>query len=157
MENNNEALKEKAKNKLKDELKNTKDKSFAEPVIEYLLKRCEEDMGVVEDILLEHKNWTSCYDYIYAQARKKATGNSVAIRDDIVFEWAEDYYHKEYTEEEKNKDNKISSSKKVAKKTEQKKESKTNIEKVVSVPKTKKEHKKNDSLEGQMSIFDLGL
>ena len=150
-ENNNEVLKEKAKNKLKDELKNTKDKAFAEPVIEYLLKRCEEDMGVVEDILLEHKNWASCYDYIYAQARKKATGNSVAIRDDIVFEWAEDYYHKEDTEVEK----KVEKAKK-DKKTEIIKEKKK-TKKVPEVKEEKQKYKKVEELEGQMSIFDMGL
>ena len=149
--NNNEALKEKAKNKLKSELENAKDKSFAKPVIEHLLKRCAEDKGVAEDVLLEHKTWEKCYGYIYEQARKQATGNRAVVRDEVVFEWAEDYFHR---------DDKAKEEKKVTKKTEQKKENKSKEEESVNILKPKKEskkEKKTDDLEGQMSIFDLGL
>lgn len=92
-----------AKEKLEKELKGAKDKSFAESIIGYLLKRCEEDEGVAEDVAQEHKTWDKCFDYIYAQARKQAAGNRAAVRDDVVYEWAEDYYHKDDKAEEAEK------------------------------------------------------
>ena len=44
-----------------------------------------------------------CYQYINEQARKQAKGNSCAVRDDVVYEWAEDYYHKDDKAEEEEK------------------------------------------------------
>ena len=82
--------------KLQDELKKAKNKAFAEPIIEHLIKRCQEDAGFAEDVLGEKKTYVNCDAYIYSLAKKEA-GNSrqVAIRNDTVFEWAEDYYRME--------------------------------------------------------------
>ena len=170
MENNirlvedDKVLKEKAKNKLKDELEKAKDKDFAEPVIGYLLKRCAEDKGVVEDVLLEHKTWEKCYSYIYDQARKQAQGNSVAVRDDVVYEWAEDYFHKDDKEEKAKDESKKKQEGKMQikkKKIEKMEEAKEEIKKVEAKSskrnEDKKKHKDTEELEGQMSIFDLGL
>lgn len=60
---NAKPLKQRAKEKLEGELKNAKDKNFADPVITYLLKRCEEDDGLAEDVLQNHKTWEKCYGY----------------------------------------------------------------------------------------------
>jgi len=96
-------VKQLAEEKLKKELAAAKDKSFADPIISYLLKRCEEDEGMAEDVVQEHKTWKKCFDYIYSQARKQAKGNCAAVRDDVVYEWAEDYYHKDDKAEEEKK------------------------------------------------------
>ena len=85
------AVKERAIKKLKDELKNAKDKSFADPIIKYLMGRCEDDKGLSEDILQKHKTWEKCLSYVYSLARKQANGNCAAVRDEVVYEWAEDY------------------------------------------------------------------
>ena len=159
---NNEALKEKAQNKLKSELENAKDKSFAEPVIEYLLKRCAEDKGISEDVLLEHKTWEKCYNYIYEQARKQSTGNRAVVRDAVVFEWAEDYFHRDDKAEEEKKAKDAKKNTNLKKKAEPKKvvnqEEKKITDPINEVLKVeKKKHKKTEDLEGQMSIFDLGL
>ncbi len=58
-EENAKPLKQRAKEKLEGELKNAKDKNFADPVITYLLKRCEEDDGLAEDVLQNHKHGKS--------------------------------------------------------------------------------------------------
>lgn len=85
-----------AKQKLEEELKKAKDKTFADPVIKYLLERCAEDTGLAEDVLLEHKTWPKCLEYIFSQARKQAgKERQCAVRNDVVFEWAEDYYHRD--------------------------------------------------------------
>ena len=98
------SFKERAREKLEKELKAAKDKSFAAPVIGYLLKRCKEDEGLAQDVVQEHKTWNKCFDYIYEQARRQATGNrTAAVRDDVVYEWAEDYYHKDDKAEEEKK------------------------------------------------------
>ncbi len=110
-----------AKEKLQNELKGAKDKNFAEPIIGYLLKRCEEDEGVAEDVAQEHKTWDKCIDYIYKQARKQATGNHAAVRDDVVYEWAEDYYHKDDKAEEAEKAKKEAEAKVKSEKAAEKK------------------------------------
>lgn len=63
-------VKAKAISKLDSEflsLKKESDKKFAKPCIDYLKKRCEEDLAICEDILQEHKTWQKCYDYVYGQ------------------------------------------------------------------------------------------
>lgn len=97
------SAKQSAKEKLEMERKDAKDKTFAEPVIGYLLKRCEEDEGLSQDVVQKHKTWNKCFDYIYEQARKQAKGNRCAVRDDVVYEWAEDYYHRDDKAEEEKK------------------------------------------------------
>lgn len=50
-----EDFKEKACDKLREELKKADDKQFADPVIGYLLKRCGEDNGLAQDVMQKHK------------------------------------------------------------------------------------------------------
>jgi hypothetical protein len=95
----------KAKEKLEKELEKAKNKSFAEPVIGHLVKKCEEDVGFAEDVLQPRKSWSKCFDYILAKAKKQASGQvGCAIRDDVVFEWAEDYIRQEEKEDKKDKE-----------------------------------------------------
>lgn len=35
-----------------------------DPIITYLLKRCEEDQGLAEDVMQDGKTWNKCFDYI---------------------------------------------------------------------------------------------
>lgn len=164
-----------AEEKLKKELAAAKDKSFADPIIGYLLKRCEEDEGMAEDVAQEHKTWQKCFDYIYRQARKQTNGNCAAVRDDVVYEWAEDYYHKDDKAEEEKKAKKAAEdkakktatekAKKVKSATEQKTaKAKGNAEKTekVSVPpkaeasKVPPKPKKNPKeMDGQMDLFSM--
>lgn len=95
-----ESVKSQAKRKLKQELKGAKQKDFAEPIIYYLLTRCGEDVGLAQDVLQVHKSWDKCFKYIYEQARGQAKGNCAAVRDNVVFEWAEDYFHRDDKAEE---------------------------------------------------------
>ena len=81
--------------KLQEELKKAKDKSFADPIIKHLIERCRESESLASDVCQDHKTWEKCYKYIYEQARKQAKGSSSAVRDDVVYEWAEDYYHRD--------------------------------------------------------------
>ena len=92
---NAKSVKQKAKEKLEAEKKKATQKNFADPIITYLLKRCEEDQGLAEDVMQDGKTWNKCFDYIVNQARKQSNGKSTAVEDRVVYEWAEDYYHKE--------------------------------------------------------------
>ena len=56
------SVKQMAKEKLEKEMKADKDKTFAEPVIGYLLKRCEDDFGLAQDEVQDHKTWKKCLD-----------------------------------------------------------------------------------------------
>lgn len=143
------------------------DKNFATPVIEHLVKRCEESESLSKDVCQPHKTWKKCFDYIYRQARKQAEGNCAAVRDEVVYEWAEDYFRlddkaeekkaKEKTERKINaakgakQNNKKSSEKPSASKTEKNPE----ITNTDSKPQPKS--KKNE-LDGQMDLLSmLGL
>lgn len=76
--------------KLQAELEKAKEKEFAKPVIEYLLERCRQSESLAADICQSHKTWEKCYKYIYEEARKKLNSKSGPVRDDVVYEWAED-------------------------------------------------------------------
>lgn len=91
---NAKPIKQKAREKLEAEKKKATQKNFADPVITYLMKRCEEDQGLAEDVMQEGKTWNKCFSYIVEQARKQSNGRSTAVEDQVVYEWAEDYYHK---------------------------------------------------------------
>lgn len=184
VEENNKPFKIRAKEKLEEELKKAKDKSFAEPVIEYLLKRCAEDDGLSEDVCQNHKTWEKCFKFIYESARKLAKGsNSCAVRNDVVYEWAEDYYHMDDKAEEEKRLKEAAEKKK--KETEKKKEKvvttkenkaradydtarkspadnhKLSEEEIAAMdkkeaPKPKPQPKKNNKdMDGQMDLFSL--
>lgn len=165
-EENAKPLKQRAKEKLEGELKNAKDKDFADPVIGYLLKRCEEDDGLAEDVLQNHKTWKKCFSYICEQARKQKSGNCAAVRDDVVYEWVEDYFHLDdkALEEKKEKERKEQEAKRKAEAAKRKTgfgKQKTDSKKDDREKKTVEPEKKNDRApknkepEGQMSLFDL--
>lgn len=163
-----EDFKGKACEKLQGELKKANDKQFADPVIGYLLKRCEEDNGLAQDVMQEHKTWEKCFKYIFDQARKQAKGNSAAVRDDVVYEWAEDYYHKDDKAEEEKKareeaERKKREAERKKKAADQKAADKKNPkktaakedkveEKQAEPPKPKKNSK---DMDGQMDLFSM--
>lgn len=157
----------KAKQKLEEEVKKAKDKEFADPIIRHLLKRCEEDPGMAEDILQAHKTWLKCFAHIRGEAKKRADGNCAVIRDDLVYEWAEDYFRMDdkALEEKKEKERKTQEEKRKAeaakkksgsgkqkKKADAKKETE---EKKTPAPEKNGRAPKNKEPEGQMSLFDL--
>lgn len=173
---NAKLVKQKAREKLEAEKKKATQKNFADPVITYLMKRCEEDQGLAEDVMQEGKTWNKCFNYIVEQARKQSNGRSTAVEDRVVYEWAEDYYHKEEKPESVQKENdkkttekKAKSTKKVAKKEEKCSKDKKNTQSTPEnnqktekaekkeKPKKKEAAKKPDkpSMDGQMSLFDL--
>lgn len=158
----------KAKQKLEEEVKKTKDKEFADPIIRHLLKRCEEDPGMAEDILQAHKTWLKCFAHIRGEAKKRADGNCAVVRDDLVYEWAEDYFRMDdkALEEKKEKERKAQEEKRKAEAAKRKSGSgkqkkkidtkKDNREKKPSEPEKKIEKApKSKEPEGQMSLFDL--
>ena len=170
---NAKLVKQKARKKLEAEKKKATQKNFADSVIAYLLKRCEDDQGLAEDVMQEGKTWNKCFNYIVEQARKQSNGRSTAVEDQVVYEWAEDYYHKYEKPEtaKKEKDKKPATTKKTeapAKKvTETKKDvQKTKDDSKVSEKPVKKDaaskqrkaektSTKSSELSGQMSLFDL--
>ena len=157
----------KAKQKLEKELEKAKDKSFAEPIIAYLLRRCEEDPGMAEDILQEHKTWLKCFTHIRGEAKKRADGNCAAVRDDLVYEWAEDYFRmddkafeekKEKERKEQEEKRKTEAAKRKPGSGKQGKEAaakKDSGKKNAPVPEKSVKAPKNKEPEGQMSLFDL--
>lgn len=157
--------------KLQEELKKAKNTEFANPIISHLIERCKDSESLSNDVCQDHKTWDKCFDYIYSQARKQTKGNCAAVRDDVVYEWAEDYYHKDDKKEEEEKAKKAAEKKKkdaekkakeaavkedkTRKKDESVQESKTEIKKEEKPkPEPKQKAKKNDA-DGQMDIFSF--
>ena len=88
---------EQAIQKLEKELAANKE-PYAQAIINYLIGRVKESNSLAMDVMQEHKTWPGCWDYIYAKASKAPRkGNCAAIEDKVVFEWAEDYYHAEFS------------------------------------------------------------
>lgn len=181
---NAKPVKQKAREKLEAEKKKATQKNFADPIITYLMKRCEEDQGLAEDVMQEGKTWSKCFNYIVEQARKQSNGRSTAVEDRVVYEWAEDYYHKYEKSEtaKKEKGKKPATTKKTEVPTEkttekvnpptekkpesEKKPQETKDDIQVSEEpvkkdaafkqrKTEKSSTKSSGLSGQMSLFDL--
>lgn len=170
---NAKSVKQKAREKLEAERKKATQKNFADPVITYLMRRCEEDQGLAEDVMQEEKTWSRCFNYIVEQARKQSNGRSTAVEDRVVYEWAEDYYHKYEKPEtaKKEKSKKPAPTKKTETPTKKVAETKKDIQetkddsKVSEKPvkkdaaskqrKTEKTSIKSSELSGQMSLFDL--
>ena len=170
---NAKLVKQKARKKLEAEKKKATQKNFADSVIAYLLKRCEEDQGLAEDVMQEGKTWNKCFNYIVEQARKQSNGRSTAVEDRVVYEWAEDYYHKYEKPEtaKKEKGKKPATTKKTEAPAKKVTEIKKDIQetkddsKVSEKPekkdaaskqqKTEKTSTKSSGLNGQMSLFDL--
>lgn len=168
-------VKQKAKEKLEAEKKKATQKNFADPVITYLLKRCEEDQGLAEDVMQEEKTWNKCFNYIVEQARKQSNGRNTAVEDQVVYEWAEDYYHKKEEKPAPTKKaggkktsdkkhvtakNAVLSTKKateMSKSEEAVQENKKAVNKDVANKQQKKgkTNAKSSELSGQMSLFDL--
>ena len=181
---NAKLVKQKARKKLEAEKKKATQKNFADSVIAYLLKRCEEDQGLAEDVMQEGKTWNKCFNYIVEQARKQSNGRSTAVEDRVVYEWAEDYYHKYEKPEtaKKEKGKKPATTKKteeptekttekVNPSTEKRPENETKLQEpkgntqvsekpvkkdaVSKQRKTEKTSTKSSELSGHMSLFDL--
>ena len=170
---NAKPVKQKAKEKLEAEKKKATQKNFADPIIAYLLKRCEEDQGFAEDVMQEGKTWSKCFNYIIEQARKQSNGRSAYVEDSVVYEWAEDYYHKYEKPEpvKKEKGKKPATTKKAEASTKKVAENRKDVQKtkddskVSEKPekkdaaskqqKTEKTSTKSSGLNGQMSLFDL--
>ena len=173
---NAKPVKQKAREKLEAEKKKATQKNFAEPIIAYLLKRCEENQGLAEDVMQEGKTWNKCFSYIVEQARKQSNGRSAAVEDQVVYEWAEDYYHKyekpEPVKKEKGKNpvitkksvtptkttKKITDNEKKSQKTKDKPQiSEKPVKKNAASKqrKTEKTSTKSSELSGQISLFDL--
>ncbi len=150
-----EEIRNKAKQKLEQELKESNNKGFAEPIINYLQKRIQESDALAADICQDH-------NYIYEKAREELSGKNGAIRDDVVYEWAEDYYHKDDKAEVEKE---LKESKEKAKKIEpiQKEEPKpNNLGSEKPNKEVKKDRKpagtgkkKNENVDGQLDMFSL--
>lgn len=161
-------VKAKAISKLDSEflsLKKESDKKFAEPCIDYLKKRCEEDSAICEDILQEHKTWRKCYDYVYGQAKKELNNTSGPVWHETVFEWVEDYFHLDDKAIEEQKAKEVAERKKKQEEAAKKAKTKQKSAKKENRPNTKKTEnktaekpapkKRTKEMEGQMDLFSM--
>ena len=149
-------------------MKGAGNKAFAIPILTYLKKRCDEDPGMAEDVLQNHKTWKKCFDYIHKKARGYGSGNCIAVPDNVVYEWAEDYFRlddkaleekKEKERKELEEKRKADAAKKKGKWEKKKKQAVTKVapkgKKAGEPEKKKAKDPKAKEPEGQMSLFDF--
>lgn len=177
--------------KLREEMLALNDKSFADVIGWYIIRKCREEETLSVQVLMKHKSLQRCLDFITGKAFDVATerakkkgmnripeNTGLALSENEVFPWAEEYYRiedkaeaekKEAEEkekiltewkkaEEKGNRGKTKTAKNAAKKTgtgkkkmtpEKKGEEAIPAEKNISASEEKKE------AFGQMSLFDL--
>ena len=140
-------------------------------IAEYLIRRCNEDPSMKEDVAHEKKTMKGCMSFVKSQARKKAKDGVAIIEDKTVYEWAEDYFRQDPA---KMKDEPKAAAKKKPEKAEKTPEKAAKGPKVVETApeekkateapkapdrdhdtKPKKKKQKNDEIDGQMSLFDF--
>ena len=159
-------LRDRAVEKLEKELGSISDKmkkQFAEPCIEYLKKRCDEEDSICEDILQEHKTWEKCYKYVCDQAAKALNRTNGPVWHETVFEWVEDYFHLDDKALEEKRAKEDAERKKrqadAAQKAKEKKgKTEVNVTVNVSLDQNKKKQeskKKSNEVEGQMDLFSF--
>lgn len=170
---------EKAVAKIQSELEKASDKSFAEPVLNHIIERIRDSESLAKDVLQNHKTWDKCYQYIRDQARKVIKGSAGGVRDSVVYEWAEDYYHLDDKAAEEKKAKEAAERKKKAAEWKKKEEERKEKEKAKSgkkdhakkpapasnnqpvnapipVTETKPQHKpKKNEMNGQMDLFSM--
>lgn len=167
-EKSEEDFKGKACEKLRGELGKASDKSFADPVLNHIIERVRDSESLAKDVLQKHKTWDKCYQYIRDQARKVIKGSAGSVRDSIVYEWAEDYYHLDdkAAEEKKAKVAAERRKKEDEQKQKKKEKAKSNEKAFASnnqlggasapVTESKPQHKpKKNEIDGQMDLFSL--
>lgn len=142
-----------AQTKLQEELKKEEKNYLAKPIGQYLLNKVQQSESLAEDINKEAKTLKQCCDYVTEQARKFLSGKSGGIEDEVVFQWAEDYYHAPtpVVAPKKNTNKKA--------KTQTKTQAKTTKlpENVKENTKTKARKKQQNSFDGQMDLSMFGI
>ena len=161
-------MQQKARERLEAEKNKANQKGFVEPIITYLLGRCEEDPGFAEDVVQGDKTWNKCFEYIVSRAKKQRTGQCAAVEDRVVYEWAEDYYRAEVKEKTDGKPKAVHQE--PAQKADSPEERKSNQIPGKNIPESKKPVKKaaavkqqkkkktdriSSELPGQMTLFDF--
>lgn len=90
-----ESIIQQAIEKLTNEKNKSKYKAFANPITESLIRRVAESESLAQDIMQKSKGLEKCLDYITDKAKNAAKGQKmIAVKDETVYEWAEDYYRK---------------------------------------------------------------
>ncbi|XBX07653.1 Cas9 inhibitor AcrIIA9 family protein [Enterocloster clostridioformis] len=97
---------ETVRSKLLDEMGILNDPQFGDVVGQYLLQNCE-DSGFSGRVLLNHKTLQRCIEYLMNKAQEMVTDeegkrpqkNCVAVGEDMVYQWASEYYELDDAEE----------------------------------------------------------
>ena len=102
-----ESIIQQAIKKLTNEKNKSKNKAFANPITESLIRRVAESESLAQDIMQKSKGLEQCLDYITDKAKNAAKGQKmIAVKDETVYEWAEEYYRKAEDKVEVNADKK---------------------------------------------------
>ena len=64
----------------------------AEPTLQYLISKCEEDNNFYERVLLENKKVKECMQYVLQEVKKKLENKNGYLPREEVFGMAEEYY-----------------------------------------------------------------
>ena len=62
---------------------------------EYLVEEAKQNENLKNKIEASSKTLEGCFDYITAQARKKAVGSCAMVEDSTVYHWAREYFEED--------------------------------------------------------------
>lgn len=150
-------------------------KEIMEPIGRYLFM--DRNLAVHAGIMSDSRSIEGCLEYVFDMAQKQAMehrSSQVAVRDTVVFEWAEVYFLQEETEKAGNRtivfsepEKEQSAKKRTGKRNAGKKGkavkqkeafAEKSSERAFADDSTKSDGKGRGAAEGmQMSIFDLGM
>lgn len=131
--------------KFEKELKQSNNPSIKK-IGEYLAERAKTDPSVAKNLEKEQKTLNKCYAYIKNEARKQAVSGCACIDDETVYGWAVHYYDEDDIDV-KCDDKKVEDKPAVHKLSVQKEEEPKHI------VRSNKKVKKQDIVEGQISLF----
>lgn len=157
--------KDSPREKLLKEVFDGKRKSFLEPIGKYLFSQRNPEL--LAQVHCKQRNLESCISYIYDQAKKMADGDGgmcLAVREDVVYQWAEEYYFSEIKSvqssssvktDEKRTDKKkvVRKRKTIRKQTTGKTADEKENKKETTALKPRTERTKRDEV--QISLFDI--
>lgn len=134
--------------KLKRELE-SEDKSNvpAEPIVKYLISKCENDSIFAERVKLKNKNLEECFNYVYQEVKKKLNGGSGWVDDNEVYKMAETYFILDKVDIEAKQPPRPKKEVSEVKKEEKK------VKKITPKPKKKEVPQKLEKME-QITLFD---
>jgi hypothetical protein len=147
-------MQQEAIKKITDSVKECAEKRVpAEPIAEFLKKKCGDDEEFAALIMKEHKTLDKCFSFVYEQVKKHLNGSNGWVDDNEVYLMSADYFRLDDEEIERKK------AEEEAKRNEERRIQEEDRQRKADEDKKQKDFEKKQKAaatklpEGQMSLF----